>query len=308
MAAVREDESAVVDVAVPAAEARVWIRRVVTGAIGKEWARTVAFVLLVLGALLMVAPFVWMLASSLKSPSQVFLYPPQWIPQPAHFENYVEVFVVKPFHLYIRNTLFIAIMNEIAILGAASFCAYGFARLDFPGRDLWFSVVLGTMMLPGVVLMVPTFVIFSRLGWIDTYLPFIVPAFFGGGAFNIFLFTQFFRGLPEELADAARIDGCNEFAIYGRIILPLAKPALATVAVFTFLNVWNDFMGPLLYLNTPDKFTVALGLALFRGSLLQTRWDLLMAASVTMTIPVLFLFFMAQSYFVQGVVMTGLKG
>jgi ABC-type glycerol-3-phosphate transport system permease component len=249
-----------------------------------------------------------MLTSSLKDQMSVFVFPPQWIPYPPHFENYLQVFIVKPFHNYIKNTLFIAIMNEIAILWAASFCAYGFSRIRFPGRQFWFNIVLGTMMLPGIVLMVPTFVIFSRLQWIDTYLPFIIPAFFGGGAFNIFLLTQFFRTLPEELADAARIDGCGEFAIYWRIFMPLAKPALATVAIFTFLNAWNDFMGPLLYLNSAEKYTVAMGLALFRGALLQTRWDLLMAASVIMTIPVLILFFAAQRYFVEGMVMTGLKG
>lgn len=155
--------------------------------------------------------------------------------------------------------------------------------------------------------MVPNFVIFSRLRWIDTFLPFTVPLFFGGHAFYIFLLTQFFRTLPEELADAARIDGCNDFNIYARIVLPLSKPALTTVAIFTFMSGWNDFIGPLLYLNTPDKFTVALGLSLFRGGLLQTRWDLLMAASVVMTLPIVLLFFMAQRYFIQGIVMTGMK-
>jgi len=270
--------------------------------------RSLVWIVLVLGALLMTAPFAFLVTSSLKNQMEVFMYPPKWLPIPAHFSNYVQVFIVKPFHLYFRNTLFIVVMNEIAILWAASFCAYGFARLRFPGSKFWFNIVLGTMMLPGIVLMVPTFVIFSRLGWIDTYLPFIVPAFFGGGAFNIFLLTQFFRTLPEELADAARIDGCNEYAIYGRIFMPLAKPALAAVAIFTFLNGWNDFIGPLLYLNTAEKYTVAMGLALFRGSLLQTRWDLLMAASVITTIPVLLLFFLAQRYFVSGIVMTGLKG
>jgi len=273
----------------------------------RRWWRLVIWLLLVLGALAMTAPFLWMVSSSLKDRMTVFMYPPQWLPDPPHFMNYVDVFVVKPFHIYIRNTLYIVIMNEIAILGAASFCAYGFARLEFPGKNFWFSIVLGTMMLPSVILLVPTFVLFSRLGWVDTYLPFIVPAFFGGGAFNIFLLTQFFRTLPQELADAARIDGCGEIAIYARIILPLAKPALATVAVFTFLNAWNDFVGPLLYLSTNEKYTVAMGLALFRGALLQTRWDLLMAAAVTMTVPVLILFFFAQHYFVEGVVMTGLK-
>jgi len=272
----------------------------------KGW-RFLVWLLLLLGALTMIAPFLWMVSSSLKDQMTVFMYPPQWLPNPPHFMNYIDVFIVKPFHIYIRNTLYIVIMNEIAILAASSFCAYGFARMEFPGKSFWFSIVLGTMMLPGIILLVPTFVMFSKLGWVDTYLPFIVPAFFGGGAFNIFLLTQFFRTLPQELADAARIDGCGEIAIYARIILPLAKPALATVAVFTFLNAWNDFVGPLLYLSTNEKYTVAMGLALFRGALLQTRWDLLMAAAVTMTVPVLILFFFAQRYFVEGVVMTGLK-
>jgi ABC-type glycerol-3-phosphate transport system permease component len=163
------------------------------------------------------------------------------------------------------------------------------------------------MMVPGVVTMVPQFVVFSRLRWVDTFLPLTVPYFFGGGAFNIFLLRQFFRTIPEELADAARIDGCNEFTIFGRIIMPLAKPALITVAIFTFLGTWNDFMGPLLYITSPEKFTLAIGLANFRG-VLYTRWDLLMAFATTMTLPVLAVFFVAQRYFVEGVVMTGLKG
>jgi ABC-type glycerol-3-phosphate transport system permease component len=266
------------------------------------------WILLIGGSIFMLAPFLFLVTSSLKSQMEVFAYPPKWIPNPAHFENYIQVFIVKPFHIYIRNTLFIIVLNEIAILWSSSFCAYGFSRIHFPGRNFWFNVVLITMMLPGIVLMVPSFVIFSKLGWIDSYLPFIIPAFFGGGAFNIFLLTQFFRTLPEDLADAARIDGCDEYRIYSLIFLPLAKPALATVAIFTFLNAWNDFTGPLLYLNTAEKYTVSMGLTLFRGALLQTRWDLLMAASVIMTLPVLLLFFFAQRYFVQGIVMTGLKG
>jgi len=201
----------------------------------------------------------------------------------------------------------IVVFNELAVLVTSSFCAYGFARIAFPGRDVWFSILLGTMMLPGVVLMVPSFVIFSRLHWRDTFLPLTVPLFFGGGAFNIFLLRQFFRTIPEDLADAARIDGCNEFVIYSRIMVPLAVPAMVTVAIFTFINAWNDFMGPLLYLNSPDKFTVSLGLATFR-SVLNTRWDLLMAASTAVVMPVLVVFFAAQRYFVQGVVLTGLKG
>lgn len=272
-----------------------------------DWGRILVWLVLLGGALLMFSPFFWMVSTSLKTQLQAFQYPPVWLPNPPQWQNYVDALTIKPFFLYVRNTLVIVIFNEIAILATASFCAYGFARMRFPGRDTWFIIVLGTMMLPYVVLMVPSFVIFSRLRWIDTYLPFIVPHFFGGGAFYIFLLTQFFRTLPEELADAARIDGCSDFGIYSRIVMPLSKPALTTVAIFTFIASWNDFIGPLLYLNTPDKFTVALGLSLFRGGLLQTRWDLLMAASVVMTLPVILLFFLAQRYFIQGIVMTGMK-
>jgi ABC-type glycerol-3-phosphate transport system permease component len=271
------------------------------------WGRAIIWLFLLAGSVLMLMPFLWMVSSSLKLETRVFEFPPQIIPNPARFMNYVDALIYKPFHLYLRNTMVIVILNEIAILLSASYCAYGFARVRFPGRDFWFAVVLATMMLPSVVTMVPTFVIFSRLKWLDTYLPLTFPYFFGGEAFNIFLLRQFFRSIPEELADAARIDGCTEHQIYWSLFLPLAKPALTTVAIFTFLNAWNDFMGPLLYLNTPENFTVSLGLATFR-SVMRTRWDLLMAATTAMTLPVIILFFAGQRYFVKGVVLTGLKG
>ena len=267
----------------------------------------IIWITLIIVAFVMALPFVWLLSSSLKLEQKVFQFPPQWIPNPVRFMNYVDAMTYKPFHIYFVNTAFIALLNQIAILLSASFCAYGFARIRFPGRDFWFAIVLATMMVPYFVLMVPSFIIFSRIGWIDTYLPLTVPFFFGGGAFNIFLLRQFFRNLPRELADAARIDGCNEFSIYWRIMLPLSIPVLVTIAIFTFLFSWNDFIGPLLYINSPDKFTVAIGLATFR-SVLNTRWDLLMAASSAMTIPVIILFFFAQRYFIQGIVLTGLKG
>jgi ABC-type glycerol-3-phosphate transport system permease component len=263
--------------------------------------------ILLLGSVVMLMPFLWLVSSSLKLENQIFIFPPEWIPNPVRFQNYVDALTYKPFGTYISNTLFIVVLNMVAILGSASFCAYGFARIRFPGRDFWFAIVLSTMMVPYFVLMVPQFVIFTRLGWVNSFLPLTVPFFFGGGAFNIFLLRQFFRTLPEELADAARIDGCNEFTIYARIMLPLAKPALATVAIFTFLNGWNDFLGPLLYLSSPEKFTVAIGLATFR-SVMRTRWDLLMAASTAMILPVVILFFFAQRYFIQGIVLSGLKG
>jgi multiple sugar transport system permease protein len=271
------------------------------------WWRAMVWVILLIGSLVMLLPFLWLVSSSLKLETQIFIFPPEWIPNPVRFQNYVDALTYKPFGTYISNTLVIVGLNMIAIIGSASFCAYGFARIRFPGRDFWFAIVLSTMMVPYFVLMIPQFVIFTRLGWIDSILPLTVPFFFGGGAFNIFLLRQFFRTLPEELSDAARIDGCSEFLIYARIMLPLAKPALATVAIFTFLNGWNDFIGPLLYLRSPENFTVAIGLATFR-SVMRTRWDLLMAASTAMILPVVILFFFAQRYFIQGIVMSGLKG
>lgn len=269
--------------------------------------RLATIVILFVIAVVMFMPFVWLVSSSLKQQHQIFQYPPQWIPSPVQWDNYVNALTYKPFHLYLRNSLLIIILNEIATLGTASLCAYGFARLRFPGRDFWFAIVIGTMIMPYVVLVVPTFILFSRLGWVDTFLPLTVPQFFGGGSFYIFLLRQFFRTIPEELSDAARIDGAGEFEIFWRIMLPLAKPPLITVGIFTFLGSWNDFFGPLIYLNSPDKFTVAVGLATFR-SVLATRWELLMAASTAMIVPVIILFFFAQRYFIKGIVMTGLKG
>jgi multiple sugar transport system permease protein len=296
------------------AKGSLWARAV-SGRLGRRrLSRAVIWVVLVIVAVAMLFPLLWMVSSSFKLEQRVFMFPPRLIPNPIRLANYVEALTYKPFPIYLRNTVFLVLMNELAILLAASFCAYGFARIRFPGRDLWFSLVLFTMMVPYVVMMVPLFVIFSRLGWVDTFLPLIVPYFFGGGGFNIFLLRQFFRTIPEELADAARIDGCSEFGIYWRIMLPLAKPALITVAIFALLATWNDFMGPLLYLNSPEKFTLAIGLANFRASFGagttggRTRWDLLMAFSTAMTLPVVVVFFLAQRYFVRGVVLTGLKG
>lgn len=274
---------------------------------GRTWGRLAVWFLLLVGSLIMLMPFVWMISSSLKLETRVFEFPPQLIPDPVVWNNYVEALIYKPFGIYLKNTMIIVALNEVAILFSASYCAYGFARVRFPGREFWFGVVLATMMLPGVVTMIPTFIIFSKLKWIDTFLPMTVPFFFGGEAFNIFLLRQFFRSIPEELADAARIDGCSEHRIYWSLFMPLAKPALTTVAIFTFLNTWNDFMAPLLYLNSPENFTVSLGLATFR-SVMRTRWDLLMAATTAMTLPVIVLFFAGQRYFVKGVVLTGLKG
>ncbi|RPJ39448.1 MAG: carbohydrate ABC transporter permease [Chloroflexi bacterium] len=258
----------------------------------------------------MFAPLAFLISSSLKVETQVFQFPIQWLPNPVRWLNYSEALTQKPFHLYFQNTMIMVLFNQIAVLVSSSIVGYGFARIDFPGRNFWFGVTLATMMLPFYVTMVPQFILFSRLGWTDTFLPLIVPYFFGGGAFNVFLFRQFFRTLPEELADAARIDGCSEFGIFWRIFVPLSTAVYITVAIFTFLASWNDFIGPLLYINSPEKFTIALGLSTYRSMLGvgRTRWDLLMAASVAMTVPIVVLFFILQRYFIKGVVMSGIKG
>jgi multiple sugar transport system permease protein len=263
--------------------------------------------LLVIIAIIMLMPLFWLLSSSLKPLNRIFASPPEWIPNPVRLENFSEALSVRPFGNYLVNSLKIVTLNIIAVVFSSSFVAYGFARLRFPGRDFWFGIVLATLFLPYTITIIPQFLIFSRLGWIDSILPLVVPPFFGGGAFNIFLLRQFFRTIPEDLADAARIDGCSEFGIYWRIMMPLSIPALITVGLFTFLAAWNDLLGPLVYLRSDKNFTVAVGLASFR-SVLDVSWNLQLAASVAVILPVVVLFFIAQRYFVRGMVMTGLKG
>jgi multiple sugar transport system permease protein len=272
-----------------------------------RWGRGLVWLLLCAGSLLMMLPFLWMVSTSLKETSQIWVFPPQWIPNPVRWENYTEALTSLPFGRYALNTSIITIATTLGVVLTASLCAYGFARMQFPGRDLIFMIVLSAIMIPYVVLLIPQYIMFRYLGWIDTYLPLTVPVWFGGGAFNIFLLRQFFRTIPAELSDAARIDGASELGIYWRIIMPLAGPALATVAIFTVLNTWNDFLGPLVYISSQDKFTLALGLAQFRG-LYATQWQYLMAASTVVVVPTLVLFFLAQRYFIQGIVLTGLKG
>lgn len=278
-------------------------RRRIRAAIG----RGLVLALLFGGAFLTTLPFAWLVSTSLKNRIQIFTYPPEWIPNPWVWSNYKEALTAFPFDLYVRNTLIITFANLAGTLLTASLAAYGFARLRFPGRDVIFMVLLSTLMLPYAVVIIPRYVIFRELGWLDTWLPLIVPNWFGGTAFFVFLLRQFFRTIPRELSDAARIDGASELRIYWQIVLPLARPALIVVAIFTFLDNWNDFIGPLIYLSNPDKFTVALGLASFRG-LYSTQWAYLMAASTVMTVPTVVLFFAAQRYFVRGIVLTGIKG
>jgi ABC-type glycerol-3-phosphate transport system permease component len=268
---------------------------------------TVTTTIVLLGALVMLVPFAWMLSTSVKSNAEVFVIPVRWIPRMVHLGNFVDATTVIPFWTYAVNSAYITIMVVIGAVLSSSLVAFAFARLRARGRDVLFVILLGTLMLPGEVTLVSTYLIFKVFGWLDTYNPLIVPAYFGT-AFYIFLLRQFYLTLPLELDDAAKIDGCGYFGIYGRIVLPLSKPALATVAIFAFFTSWNAFQGPLIYLNTMEKYTLPVGLEFFLDVFGSTPWNQMMAASVLAMIPCLIVFFFAQRTFIQGAVLTGLKG
>jgi len=257
----------------------------------------------------MLIPFFWLVSTSLKVRGTEFTFPPRWILRPAVWRNYYTAIFESglPFTRFLLNTAIITGFNMFGVLFSASLAGFGFARLRFPGRDKLFILVLSTLMLPDIVTQIPSYLLFRMLKWIDTFLPLIVPTYLGGGAFNIFLFRQFFLTIPLELDEAARIDGASTAQIYLRVILPLSKPVLTSVAIFTFLGNWNSFMGPLIYLNSIEKMTLAVGLRAFQG-LRGTEWNLMMTASAVMMIPVLVLFFAAQRYFIQGIVTTGFGG
>ncbi|MGH2460691.1 MAG: carbohydrate ABC transporter permease [Chloroflexota bacterium] len=248
-----------------------------------------------------------MFDTSIKDPGEIFLYPPRWIPTAIRLQNYPEALTALPFGQWFFNTTYITVVASLGQVLSASLVGYAFARLRAPGRDVLFILVISTMLLPEQVTMVPVFLIFRNLGWIDTWNPLIVPAWLGGGAFYIFLCRQFFMTIPLELDDAAKIDGCSTMRIYWQIILPLSKPVLAAVTVFSVVGKWNEFLSPVIYLNSQSKYVVSIGLRLFRD-LDATSWNWLMAASVVTMLPCLIVFFFAQKLFVQGIATTGLKG
>jgi len=271
----------------------------------------VVYTTIVILSILFMFPFFWTVSSSLKTPAEINTFPPTWVPVVPHWFNYVRVTQKVPFFLWVKNSFLVVLLGTSGALISSAFVAYSFARFQYRGRDLIFMITLGTMMLPAQVTLIPQYVLFHRLGWVPSIKPLWVPAWFGGGAFNIFLLRQFIMTLPMELDEAAIIDGASYPRIFFRIIVPLCKPALATVAVLSFIARWNNFIGPLIYLNTRDKFTVAVGLSYLQtlpeapGEPLQ---NLLMAASVMAMFPILVLFFSAQRYFVQGIVLSGIKG
>jgi ABC-type glycerol-3-phosphate transport system permease component len=273
---------------------------------GEKAAAAWYYALLALGAVALAFPFAWMLGTSFKlpetvAPSGLHLWPSPWT-----LSGYKAAYDGAPWLLYLRNTVLITACSVVGTVLASSMAAFAFARLRAPGKEPLFVLVLATLMLPAQVTMIPAFIIFRSLGWYDTFLPLIVPSFFGSAVY-IFLIRQFFLTLPNDLEDAARIDGCSTWTIYWRILMPLATPALVTVALFAFVGAWNDFMGPLIYLNGMDKRTLALGLVSF-----QNVWGTdivqIMAASTVITLPVLIVFFSFQRYFIEGVVTTGIKG
>jgi len=264
------------------------------------------YIILILGSFFMLMPLVWLVRSSFMELNQIFIFPPVWIPEPFTFENYPGVFEAVPFLKYFINTFTILIPSVIGILISCCMGAYAFSRLNWPYRDFIFAVLMTTLMLPYAVTLIPTFLIWAKLGLVNTFWPLIIPKWFGA-IFYIFLLRQFFLTIPKELDEAAKIDGANPLQILWHVILPLSRPALITVAIFAALAEWNDFLGPLIYLNNDEDYTLAIGLAQFTG-LYHSQWNLLMAASTMVVIPVIILFFFAQKHFIEGIALTGTKG
>jgi multiple sugar transport system permease protein len=268
----------------------------------------VRHVIVVFLSIIFALPLLWALSTSLKSTEQVYVVPPEWIPNPVMWSNYPVALTKVPFISYIWNTLKIVFPSVIGAVASSAIVAYGFARIQWRYRDFFFMLCISTMIIPFQVTMIPLFIIFSKLKWVNTYLPLIVPTF-AGVPYFIFVLRQFFLSIPQELSDAARVDGCSELMILTKIILPLSRPALAVVALFEFMWTWNDYLGPLLYLNREELFTVALGLSRYQGGgWSQASWSLLMAASVTSILPILVIFFFTQRTFIEGITLTGLKG
>jgi len=265
----------------------------------KKLLTTINFILLAMGSLLILSPVWWMISTSLKTMAEVMAYPPTFFPSKWNWQNYVRTWEAAPFNLYTINTVTITFLVVVGSVIVNSFIAYGFAKIPFKGKNILFALVLSTMMIPGFVTLIPQYVLFSHLQWVNTYYPLVIPSFFGS-AFFIFLLRQFYMTIPNELIEAAKMEGASHFYIWRKIGMPLTKPALATVAIFSFNGAWNDFLGPLLYLNNENLYTLQLGLQVFKGQM-STQWNYLMAGSLLVLLPVIVLFFIFQKYFIQGI-------
>ena len=275
--------------------------------------RLLLYAVAIAASVLFMLPFAWTVFSSLKSPSELYMFPPRWLPATPRFENFAEVFAVAPFGRWLWNSVFVAVLATFGAVFSAAITGYSFARFRYPGRDLLFILTLSTLMLPAEVTLIPLYLLFNKIKWLDTYLPLIVPSYFGGGAFLIFMMRQFFMTIPMDLDEAARIDGAGYLRIFWQILLPLSGPVLATAAIITFINDWNAFLFPYIILNDKLKFTIGIGIKYFQTiasniDSMEPRENLLMAGSLMMTAPIILLFFAAQRYFIRGIVMSGIKG
>jgi multiple sugar transport system permease protein len=293
--------------AVAADSSSVWVR----SSAARRWTNLLVYALLLALTVLFMGPFLFAFLTSFKAPNEIFIFPPRLLPQQWRFQNYYDAWTQAPFTLFFRNTLVITLAAMLGQIASAALVAYGFARFRFPGRDALFLLVISTLILPEEVTIIPTFLMFKAIGWLDTWYPLIVPAYFGGGAFSVFLLRQFFLSLPRDMDEAAEIDGAGTLRILWSIVLPLSKPALATLAIFAFLGRWNDFFHPLIYLSTTDRFTISLGLRFYQQVATAggpAREHLLMAAAFAATLPIVVIFFVFQRQFVRGIVLSGIKG
>lgn len=270
-----------------------------------NFSRSVATLLLFAGSIVVLLPLIWMLSTALKSDAEVMVNS-SFVPREWRFDNFAKAWTSAPFETYLKNSVFITLTSLTGTLLSVSLVAYGFAKIRFKGKDIIFLAVLGTMMIPGMVTMIPTYVMFSKFGWVGTYLPLIVPAF-GGSAYYIFLLRQYFMGIPMAYSEAAKLEGANEMNILMRIIIPMAKPALTTIAVFEFNAKWNDYFNPMLYLDNEKMYTLQLGLRTFRGTA-GVEWQKFMAASLIVLLPTVILYAFMQRYIIQGVAVGGIKG
>ncbi len=268
--------------------------------------RIALYVVLIPLSIIMIAPFVWMISSSLMSNVEIFAFPPKWIPNPPRWSNYLQTVNAMPFLHFTWNSIYISVLSTFGMLLECIIAAYAFARMRFRGKEIIFSVLIACLMIPGQVTMIPVFLIMKEIGWVNTALPLIVPNFFGG-AFGIFMLRQFILSLPIDLEEAAIIDGCGRLRIIFQVLLPLLKPAIATLGLFTFMSKWNDLLGPVIYLNDYKKMTLTVGLTMFKGQY-QTKYNLLMCGAVITTLPIVIAYVFMQKYFIQGIAMTGIKG
>jgi ABC-type glycerol-3-phosphate transport system permease component len=275
--------------------------------------RGILYLIALLSSAVFMFPFVWTILSSLKTGGELFRFPPTWFPAVPQPQNYLKVFEIVPWALWTWNSVLVATLSTLGAVFTAAIVGYSFARFRYPGRDILFMITLSTMMLPVEVTLIPLYLMFAKIGWMDSYKPLIVPSYFGGGAFLIFLMRQFFLSIPFDLDEAARIDGAGYMRVFWKILMPLSLPVTATAAVLTFMGQWNAFLNPFIFLNTKSKYTLAVGIRYFQSVAgfadeVEPKYHLLMASSVMMTVPIILMFFVAQRYLVRGIVMSGIKG